>query len=331
MDSEESAEASLLCELNADFKSSKVALLQRFLADQEDLNKRFAECALEDNDSEEIKPERRPLKLNIPADDDEEQDLELKSITDEDRLSLTSAVHSSSSDPSEEHSPVPSEDQKLRGGSTRLVRGHTFVITERNGNYPDHSRGIDASRTEKAKNPCLFRSMDNKRSSCKVALEPFGHETSGFRRAHSAPQGMELLHPSCAGTHSLLSPSSDKVKAWRLRNDPTSFDVSNDRVGVIQHAHRKHEKLCILRKSDPTPPSIPKIKTDVPPKIAHRTHFYGHLRASDVPCRKAELPQKASSSIRSLHSAGTAHAKMPGFGKSGRSGGHIKLPPLQNK
>ncbi len=102
----------VLGELNADFRRSKVELIHRFLTDQEELNKRFAEYDLNDEDDEdegddqkstsrETNPEKQRKQQIVPkvahrlTEEDILLDLECRSELDDDNLSTTSAIQSS--------------------------------------------------------------------------------------------------------------------------------------------------------------------------------------------------------------------------------------------
>ncbi len=105
----------VLGELNADFRRSKVELIHRFLSDQEELNKRFAEYDLNDEDEEDGGETVNNQKTTSRENDSELQrkqqivskvshrlteedillDLECRSELDDDNLSTTSAIQSS--------------------------------------------------------------------------------------------------------------------------------------------------------------------------------------------------------------------------------------------
>ena len=140
------AEHEVLCEMNADFHRSKVELIHRFLSDQEELNKRFAEYALNTDDESSENDEKiedrqkygyalsqqHRAKPPTLTEEDILQDLECRSVLDDDNLSTTSAINSSLGAGSD--IAVLEEDQTFPG-EFYLPREETFTVEDQNGNF----------------------------------------------------------------------------------------------------------------------------------------------------------------------------------------------------
>ena len=140
------AEHEVLCEMNADFHRSKVELIHRFLSDQEELNKRFAEYALntddessenEGNDGDrghhrDVLSQQLKAKPPTLTEEDILQDLECRSVLDDDNLSTASAINSSLDAGSD--IAVLEEDQ-IFPSDFHLPREGTFIVKDQNGNF----------------------------------------------------------------------------------------------------------------------------------------------------------------------------------------------------
>ena len=140
-------EHEVLCEMNADFHRSKVELIHRFLSDQEELNKRFAEYALNtDEDSSEnegnaaeaaeyicdmLRTERR-TKPRMLTEEDILQDMECRSFLDDDNLSTTSAINSSLGAGSD---IAVLEEESALDGEFHLSREGNTILKDQNGNF----------------------------------------------------------------------------------------------------------------------------------------------------------------------------------------------------
>ena len=139
-------EHEVLCEMNADFHRSKVELIHRFLSDQEELNKRFAEYALNtDEDTSEneessehyeyncsmLVPQPR-TKPHVLTEEDILQDMETRSVLAEDNLSIASAINSSLGAGSD--IAVLDEESTLEG-EFNFPREESIIFKDQNGNF----------------------------------------------------------------------------------------------------------------------------------------------------------------------------------------------------